>query len=184
MLIDQHITHSIRPPFGKSLVVSITAYRIGMPFNSRGGLRVLLHEVSKTFDIGLAVFFNIGLVEIELNIQLYPNRLRHFNGLRLCFGRRTGIFLDRAAVMVNRCIRRGSWATVTTVKHAVVVFITILGVTNQRANDRTGHRSTCCPRRTFDCAQTCTGQTANRTAQGPVPLVERRISRTGSCDAT
>ncbi|MNY57168.1 hypothetical protein D3C86_1933310 [compost metagenome] len=86
--------------------------------------------------------------------------------------------------MAHWSIGRRIRTTIAAIEHAVAVLVTILGIANKAAYDRTGHGATCCPSRTFDCAQATTGQTAKRAAQGPVPLVERRISRTGSRDAT
>jgi hypothetical protein len=86
--------------------------------------------------------------------------------------------------VAHRSIGRRARTTIATIEHAVAVFVTVLGIANNAAYDRTGHGTTGCPSRTFDCAQATTGQTTNRTAQGPVPLVEYRVSRTGSRDAT
>jgi hypothetical protein len=46
-----------------------------MPFNGGSGLWILFHKVGKALDLGLTTFFNIGFVEVELHIQLYPNRI-------------------------------------------------------------------------------------------------------------
>jgi hypothetical protein len=86
--------------------------------------------------------------------------------------------------VVHRRIGRRIRTTVATIEHTVAVFVTVLGIANNAAYDCTGHGTTGCPSRTFDCAQATTGQTTNRAAQGPVPLVEWRVPRTGSRDAT
>src|SRR3990167_469287 len=42
-----------------------------MTFNHGGGLWVLSEEVSQVFDVTVAFWFDLSLVEVELDVQLY-----------------------------------------------------------------------------------------------------------------
>ena len=54
-----------------------------MTLYSRRGLVVLLHEVSKHFDVIVCVLTDGGFVEVEFYVQLNPYSLHHRLGLRL-----------------------------------------------------------------------------------------------------
>src|SRR5690606_2192121 len=70
VLVDQNVANSLSTALGQTLVVLVSTYGVGMTFYSGAGLRVLLHEVSQVLDVAVAFFTNLGLVEVELHVQL------------------------------------------------------------------------------------------------------------------
>ena len=44
-----------------------------MTFNHSAGLRILFHEVGQGFDIAVAFLLDLGLVEVELDVQFDTN---------------------------------------------------------------------------------------------------------------
>src|SRR5690606_25287796 len=124
VLIDQHIAHRIGTTLGKTLVVGIGADGVGMTFDDRRGLPVLLHEVGQVADIVVATRLHFCAVEIELHIQLDTHRFGNRLGLDLGrnrldgFHHRDGLLFGTAGPPIGSCRTTADQCTPTGVSAA------------------------------------------------------------------
>src|SRR5690606_7975327 len=76
ILVNQNLTNRFCTTLGQTLVVLVGTHRVSVTFNSRAGLRILLHEVSKVLDVAITFFANARLIEVELDVQLDAHQFR------------------------------------------------------------------------------------------------------------
>ncbi|MNH13560.1 hypothetical protein D3C79_731360 [compost metagenome] len=124
----------------------------------------------------LAAHRQVGRVECEHHLALIVEGDHLWLGLRCRLAGR--ILRQRAAHVVDRRASRRVRATVTAIEDTILIFIPILGVTDQAAGDRTQCATACSPAGAFDSAQATARQATEQAADGPGPLIEGRTAVT------